>query len=244
MVCSIVVLLVVLCAAAAGDEIILKSGERIQGKVERMSDGKMTINSDTMGKVTVNLSDVITFSTSEPIQVHLSDESTFKRPVAASKEGFISVADPEGTVREYAVADIAKINPPPVAWTGSIAASAIITRGNSKNQGVSASLNAARRSEIDRITFDAGYASQRQEDPDTGEENTTQRQVFAGLQYDYFFSKKIYGYANTRAERDAIALIDLRLLAGAGAGYQIVESDSLNANGEAEIGRASCRERV
>jgi hypothetical protein len=92
-----------------------------------------------------------------------------------------------------------------------------------------------RKGETDRISAEAGYSSTRQEDTDTGVVSTTQRSSYLGLQYDLFFTKKVYGYANARAERDAVAGIDLRFLGGLGAGWQIYEEEDLNLNAEGGI---------
>jgi len=227
---------VLFCGVAWGDEILLKNGEHVKGKVTQLLDGKMTVTSETLGDVKVPLGDILTFGTDGPILLHFKDKSVFDQKVTSSKEGWIAVpVGPDGKLQEFRVEDIDKINPPKTTWKGSVNISATATRGNTYTQGAAASMIAVRRSEIDRITFDAGYSSQRNKDPDTGELETTLRQSFAGLQYDYFFSEKIYGYANSRAERDAIAKIDVRLQAGAGGGWQIHESEDFNLAAEAGV---------
>lgn len=225
--------MMLLVAPASGDEILLKNGERIIGKITGMEGGRIKVTSDSMGATSVGLDDIVTFSTDEPIELHFADDSIMNSKVNTHTEGQVQIpvgADQE--LNQFNVADIKKINPPKVKWTGSIALGAWATRGNTYTQGANGSLNAVRRTELDRITFDAGYVAGRQRDTTTREIDTTQRKSYAGLQYDYFFTKKAYAYANLRAERDAIADIDVRLLAGAGAGYQFIESDPINYSGE------------
>jgi len=63
----------------------------------------------------------------------------------------------------------------------------------------------ANRAEQDRITFNAGYLYGRQKDPNTGVRSTTTDNWFLFGKYDYFFSKKFYGFLSSRVERDRIA---------------------------------------
>jgi len=219
--------------AAIADEVVLKNGEKVKGEVTGFEDGKIIVNSETMGDVKLPLEKVVTFSTDTPIELHFKDHSMFNQKIGSSSDGMISIpVGPDAAMMKFKVADIAKINPPKTVWKGNIAAAVSASRGNTYTQGGSVTLDAVRRGETDRISFDAGYTSQRQKEPGSNKVTTTQRKSNAGLQYDYFFNDKIYGYANARGERDAIAQIDVRLLAGAGGGWQIHESDTFNLSAE------------
>jgi hypothetical protein len=46
------------------DEVLLKNGDRLTGKVQRV-EGKLTVSGTLAGDVTVNMSDVQTFSTEQ-----------------------------------------------------------------------------------------------------------------------------------------------------------------------------------
>ena len=72
-----------------------------------------------------------------------------------------------------ALKDVAKINPPPVKWTGSFVANALVATGNSETENFGVSLNAVRRSEIDRITLGGAYYYGRQKEKDTDKHETT-----------------------------------------------------------------------
>ncbi|MHC4943030.1 MAG: DUF481 domain-containing protein [Planctomycetota bacterium] len=222
--------LLVLAPQAYGDDVVLNNGEHVKGKITLLLDGKMTVGSETMGDVKVDLANILTFSTDAPIAVHFTDGSIFNQKVGASRDGWITIpVGPDLEPKDFKVADIEKINPPKTQWEGSISGGATITRGNTYTQGANFSIDAERRSEVDRISFNAGYVSTRTKDPDTDELNTTQRRSLGLLQYDYFLGVKTYTYANTGFERDAIAKIDVRLQAGAGAGYQACETDDFSA---------------
>lgn len=219
-------------ANAIADEVLFKNGDRLLGKITGGGDGKLVMSSVSAGTVTINLADVKTISSDEPITIVFKDGTSITQKVSSVMEdGRFAINQGVVQPQSFSLMDIGKINPPPVKWTGSLSAGLTITRGNTRSSNASIDLNAVRKGEVDRITFNAGYSSSRQEDS-TGNESTTKRMEYGALQYDYFFSKTTYGYVNARAEKDAIALLDLRLTSGAGVGFQILDRGDINASGE------------
>jgi len=221
--------LLLLAPASLADEIVFKNGEKLIGKIEKLVDGKITIDSKSLGKVTVDFDKVDTFTSEEPIEIHLKDGTVVKQKVTAAGPGVVSYEKP-GVVEPQSVplAQVAKLNPPPVVWTGSFSASAIITRGNSDTNSASAELKLLRQTDDDRVRAEAFWISARQKDDTTGNWETTARSIEGLLQYDYFFSKKLYGYVNTKAKKDGPADLDLRFQAGAGVGYQWANQDDFH----------------
>jgi len=228
-----------------GDEIHLKNGDRISGKIQHLVDGKLTIKADVAGTVTVALSDIQTLSSDEPIEVNLKDETGFKQKVSSAEAGRFAIEGSETTeAQEFAVADIVSINPPvkPIPkWTGDISVGITSTHGNTKTEMISANANFSKRTQNDRTTISTDYAKGEQEDPDTGETVTIEDWWRAKGKYDYFFSKKMYGYVDGRYEKDAIAELDRRTIIGVGAGYQWIESEDMNFS--SEFGLASLYEK-
>jgi putative salt-induced outer membrane protein YdiY len=236
----------VLCAQICyGDEIHLKNGDRISGKIQSLVDGKLTIKADVAGTVTVNLSDIQTLSSDEPIEVNLKDKTGFKQKISSAVAGRFAIEGDEATkAQEFAIADIVSINPPPKPipkWTGDISIGVTSTHGNTKTEMVSANANFSKRTEKDRTTISTDYAKGEQEDPDTGETVTIEDWWRAKGKYDYFFSKKMYGYIDGRYEKDAVAELDRRTIIGVGGGYQWVESENMNFS--SEFGLASLYEK-
>lgn len=214
----------VLCffsSASLADELRFQNGDRLVGKIVTGADGKLTVESVSAGKVVVDLANLQSLTSDADLEIQLKDGSrVHSKTLPTTNISFVNIA---------------QINPPEAKWTGSLSAGASITRGNSVTQNTNIDLAASRRSDTDRISLSAGYLASRQEDPATGVTSTTKRSEYGGAQYDYFFNKTFYTYANARAEKDAIALIDLRFTAGAGAGYQILETADLTLSGEAGI---------
>jgi len=180
----------------------------------------------------VDLAKVKTFSTDEPIVIKTGD-TTLSSKVTGGADGTVQVVPVAGgSPQVIALKDVAKINPL-VKWTGSFVANAMITTGNSETENFGVSLNAVRRSEIDRITLAGAYYYGRQEDKDTGKKDTTIDNWFILGKYDYFLTKQLYLYGSTRVEQDNIADLDLRLTISAGPGYQWYETPTFNLSTEA-----------
>src|SRR5262249_27300976 len=65
--------------------------------------------------------------------------------------------------------------------------------------------------------------------------NTSVNNWFVSGKYDYFFTKKFYGYAGIRVEQDEIADLNLRVTPSVGVGYQWFETPTFNLSTEAGI---------
>ncbi|HUU17398.1 MAG TPA: DUF481 domain-containing protein [Sedimentisphaerales bacterium] len=219
------------------DEIIFTNGDRLTGKIAHLVEGKMLFKSDAIGDVTIDISKIKTFSTDDPIAVHLRDDNVLLQKIVSSDPGKFAI-EGAGTVKaqEFDLTAISSINPPPKPepkWTGNISAGLTSTHGNTTTDNISASVNLSKRTEKDRTKLSADYAKAQQKDPDTGEKNTTEDWWRSKAKYDYFFTKKLYGYLDGRYEKDAIAELDRRVIVGSGGGYQWIESEDMNFSTEA-----------
>ncbi len=224
-----VLCLVGVCQTLHADEVFLKNGDRLTGQIVRMTDGKLIFLTKAVGEVTLSLADIKTLSSNEPVEVHLKDGTVLHQPVAAAEpnEFALKTAAPLQP-QKFPLADVASINPPPAPkpkWTGSISGAVGLTTGNTEASSLSGSVSLSRRSEQDRTTADADFAQVNQKDPDTGEGKTTENWWRLRGQYDYFFTKKLFGFVNGRYEKDDIARLERRFVVGGGAGYQWIEND-------------------
>jgi len=216
-----------------GDEVIFKSGDRLSGTVDNVVGGKMTFTSKVAGKLTLNMADIKTFSTDAPIEIALADGTVHQQKVVASDEGYVStVAGGAAQPQSIPLANVAKINPEKVKWTGAITAGAVLNRGNTESSSANVGADATRRTDKDRTSFGAGYYYANQRDNNTGKNSTSADSLFLKGKYDYFFSEKIYGYGIIKYEKDRIANLDMRLAPGVGLGYQWVETPDLKFNTE------------
>jgi putative salt-induced outer membrane protein YdiY len=230
---SIVIMCTVLFAGTCySDELKFKNGDRLTGKIKNLVEGKLIIDTDVMGEVTVELSKIQTFSSDSPIKVHLKDGTVLNQKVLSSDPNYFAIqAGEELQAQQFKFDSIASINPPPKPkpkWTGNLSAGITSVHGNTKIENITASANMSRRTEKDRIRLSADYAKSEQEDPVTKMEQTTEDWWRSRATYDYFFTKKFFGYLDGRYEKDSIADLDRRVIVGAGGGYQWIESEKMN----------------
>ncbi len=227
------------------DELIFTNGDRLTGKIDHLLEGKLVFKSDVIGKVTIDVSKIQTFSTDDPIAVHLKDDTVLLQKIVSAEAGKFGI-EGAGTVKaqDFELSSISSINPPPKPdpkWTGNLSAGLTSTHGNTKSESISGSFNMSKRAHNDRTQVSADYAKTKQENKTTGDEDTTEHWWRSKAKYDYFFSKKLYGYVDGRYEKDAIAELDRRMIVGGGAGYQWIESEDLNFS--TEFGMASLYEK-
>lgn len=211
------------------DQVLLKNGDRLTGKIVSLGDGKLVLNTDQVGAITVPMENVATFQSDAAIAIHLKDGTVLNQPAVAAEAGQFGIAQgPALRPQTFSLADVTSINPPPKPepkWSGSISGAVTSTHGNTKAEAVSANVSVARRSDKDRTTAGADYGKTKQRDRDTKEDETTEDWWRAKAQYDYFFTKKFFGFMNGRYEKDAVADLDRRVVVGGGAGYQWIETD-------------------
>lgn len=226
-----IVCVVALTPLVQADEILFKNGDRLSGEILRLTDGKLVLKSETAGEVTLSLADIQTFSSESALSIHLKDGTVLHQPVAAAQPDEFAIEEGEPLrAQTFPLAQIASINPPAkprAKWTGSLSGAVASTHGNTKADSVTGSLSVGRRSEKDRTTVTADYARTEQQDQVTGQDETIENWWRATAQYDYFFTKKLYGFLNGRYEKDDVAALDRRIIVGAGAGYQWVEREDL-----------------
>lgn len=216
-------------APVAADEVLFLNGDRLSGKVLSATGGKLKIKTEGAGDVTVDLTKVKTFSTDAPVQVGIGENPPVKSGVSAGADRQVQTGEPP---HPLAIADIKTINEPPPAWTGSIAVDGLLTSGNSETAQFGARAGLSKRWPSDRLNFGAEYYFGRQRDPDTRESSTTVDYAMGLGKYDHFFTKKFYGYLGTKAERDGVAELELRLTPGTGVGYQWFERPTFNLSTE------------
>jgi len=219
----------------AQDQVTLKNGDVLTGQVKTMAAGKVTLGSPLLGDVTVDLAQIENLVTDGAVELKTHGGETLKRRIVGIEEASLRL---DGGVPPVAVDDLDMINPPPQErpkWTGSVQIQGMWVDGNTRRRTVGAAAEASRKSEIDRITVDAHW-DYAEDKPRGLDWNLTQRRAGAGLKYDYFIpDSRWYVLATTRVLGDTFANIDLRLTAGLGVGYTVIDQEDMTLVTEAGI---------
>jgi len=219
-------------AVAMADEVQFKNGDRLTGKIGEVGGGKLVIETEVAGKVSVDLAKVKTFASTRPVEIRMKDGTVINAPVAAAGDGQVAPAGRPA----ISLGDVKALNPPWRKWAGTLTAGGILTRGNSSTESINVTALVERRDEFDRITLGGSYLYGRERAPGTGVRNTTTDAWNASAKYDYFVSPKLYAYGLGKVERDRIAKLDLRVSPDVGMGYQWVERPDLKFATEAGVG--------
>lgn len=220
-------LLTLLAVHARADEVVFTNGDKVTGKIVKLDAGKLTIDGTVAGKIDVKWTDIATMSSDEPVTLVLDNGQAVTAPLTTAEAGSVRAGD-----QTVELAQTAKVNPEPVQWHGNALIAARFDRGNTVGDNFDGSADAVRRSEIDRITFGAGYSASEAQDADQTGKHASRSKAFGMTQYDYFFQPQLYGYGNLRAEKDRFADLNLRLTTGVGLGYQWYDTDTFKFNTE------------
>lgn len=210
-------------AVAAADEVVLVNGDRLTGTVVKVEGGKLTLKTDYAGAVEIAADKIKKIRTDNPAEVHLVGGEVLKGKIATTDDGKLAVeSSPERAASAVEWGKVAAVNPPPkppAKLTGNVSLGGTYQSGNTDRRSFSAAADASIRGERDRfgVRFMFNYAEEK--------EDVTARNLYGALKYDYFFTKKFYGYLGLEMLRDRFKDLDLRTTVGPGVGYQFWEDD-------------------
>src|SRR5512135_81350 len=203
--------------ATFADKIVLENGDTLSGTVVKLQGGKLTLKTDYAGSIEIESGKVKSIVTDEPVEVHTTSGEILKGKLKVVEPGKLTVepsAEREATAVD--LQKVAAINPPPQGvWHGSVTIGGNLQSGNTDRASASVAAAAERRTGQDR--FNLGFLY------NYGEENDqlTVRNTYASGKYDYFFTKRLYGYLGLELLNDQFQNIELRTIVGPGIGYQI-----------------------
>jgi len=199
------------------DEIVLDNGNRFTGTVTSLSGDYVTLTSDYAEPIKIKKATIVKISTDNPVELHLSSGEIIKGKLKTGDDGRIVVDEGEGRVASgIDLKSVTAVNPPPTGkWQGNVSLSGNLQTGNTDRSGLSFGTEAMRRGDQDRFSMRFLYNIAEEDDA------MTTRNAFGALQYDYFFTKKFYGYLGVELLNDKYKDLNLRAVVGPGVGYQV-----------------------
>ncbi|HEU4714953.1 MAG TPA: DUF481 domain-containing protein [Pyrinomonadaceae bacterium] len=218
------------------DQITLKNGDRVTGKIVKSDGGKLVVNTDLLGNVSVDLTAVSNISTDQPIYVTLADGRTVSGTFTASGDK-AEVRPPNATVVPIERANIAVIRSeaeyvayqdslePGIleGWTGGADVGFALTSGNSDTTNLAIGLAASRETRNDKTTLYAASVYSR--DSTDGDSRTTANTVRGGVRYDRNINEKFFGYGFSDLEHNGLQDLTLRFVIGGGLGYHAIRNE-------------------
>jgi hypothetical protein len=201
-------------AATPPDEILLKNGSRILGKVTDIRDGIVSIETDFAGELSVTLEQIVSMSTAEEATLLLADETVIEQPGIQVEDSELVLEAGAAAATTYPIDDLLVINPEPwelgngYKWTGIASFAFSIERGNSKIDELDYKLDTVWRSKRDRFTLKLDG-----EVDEANDQKNADNWLILG-KYDYYISDRSYWGVNASAESDEFKDLDLRYLIG------------------------------
>ena len=213
---SICIFLALFCSAAAADQIILENGDILSGTIEKAVAGKLTLKTEYAGSVEIDITKIRKISSAVPVEIHLQDGEVLKGQLKDMQDDRVIIDRSDQRERtEVAWSKVESINPAPSKWIGSVTVAGNLQTGNIHRNGASLIFDASKKTQKDR--FSLGYQfNYAREDGDV-----TARNHYGFLKYDYFFTKRFFGYLGTELLSDTFRDLKLRVAVGPGVGYQV-----------------------
>lgn len=236
--CGLILMVLNLClaGAASADEVVLRNGDRITGKLVNLSGGVLTIDTPYAGKVKLDMSQVDTFSTEEPVFLTIGNSVVQAVVVAGETDTVMFESDELLSAEPVAlsrISGVAREKAPAVKVSGRVNIGASSTSGNTETDKVNANVEVVARSAQNRFTI--GAIVNKAKDKGTQTESNS----LGYMKYDHFVSKRWYTFANMSGENDKFKDIKLRTTIGLGTGYQLRESELTNVSFELGVNYVS-----
>jgi len=228
-------------AAVVPDEIVLKNGSRLLGKVTGVRDASVNFSTDFAGELTIDMDQVESISTQSPVVMQLADKTVVREVPLQVEQSEVVIAAGDGMgERKLALDELLLVNPEPwelgegYKWSGQTSFAWALERGNTDTDELDIFFESIWRSVLDRYTLKLTS-----EQDEVNGQRSADNWLLSG-KYDYFISDGRYWGIFASAESDEFTDLDLRYLLGPVYGRDF-RDDSLLAL-SAEVGVAYVNE--
>jgi putative salt-induced outer membrane protein YdiY len=218
--------------AAWADDIYLKNGNLLSGKLVSVGNGQLILETAFAGKLTIDWNHVERIKMEGPVTVVMKDGSILKGTMTSTASAGQIVLSTSSITQPTVIelASVNAINPPEapaVKLSGRVNFGLNKATGNTETENIHGDGKLVARAVKHRFTVGAEY-NWAEEDNKKSEDNAT-----GYLKHDYFLTKKVFWNLNGMLETDKFKDINLRTTAGTGLGYQIFEGELMNLHVEA-----------
>jgi putative salt-induced outer membrane protein YdiY len=216
------------------DEIWLKNGDHLTGKVVRMENKLLVFNTPYAGEISMQWGEIVNLRTDTPVTVVLSDDTSAHGIASSGENGKVRVKSKQ--IMETLTIDLALvklINPKPaepaIRLRGRMNIGASVTKGNTNTKTFYSDAEMIARSAQNRFTI-GGLYNRAEDNNEKTVDNAT-----GYMKYDHFLTRKWYLFANLTGTKNEFKDLNLRTLGGLGVGYQVLETPLTNLSLEAGV---------
>lgn len=231
--------LLVLVAAITGvaelsaDVVETKNGARIVGKVLKIDDGSVVVDTTYAGTIAVKQAEVSAITTDAALAVRLTSGTRVEGRVSGTADA-LQIASKDGTinttVHDVAASWGAGAKDPQIAalergWALETTVDISGKSGNSSELGTAAAFRATLAGPSDTLAFYAGYNRQ------VTDSQKSADQLKAGVDYSSHFSAKYSWYVRDEGGFDRIKDIQFYNVAAGGLGYDFIKKEKQTLTG-------------
>jgi hypothetical protein len=217
------------------DQVMLKNGDRLTGKIVKKDGDKVTVKSEFLGEVAIPWSAVTNISSDEPLVVVLPGGKIVSGKIKGS-DGKLEVVTPSGTETSPltgvgALRDgdeqkaFERLEHPGLLelWAGYFDIGLSVARGNAKTDTFTTAFNASRPTRTDKTTlyFNEIYSTALVD----GVSAATAQAVRGGWAYDRNVGPRLFVNVFNDYEYDKFQNLDLRFVAGGGVGLHVIKTE-------------------
>jgi len=232
-----VLILPLLAGIAWADQVNLKNGDRVTGKIQKKDGANLIIKTDLFGLVTIPWDAVTQVTSDEPLTVVLPDGKSVQGKIAVENQK-LQVATPAAP-ESVELAQVGAIrnadeqkdwerrqHPGLLAlWTGFADLGVSLARGNADTTTITTAMNATRETRSDKTTayFNQIYSTGKLADGTTA---TTAEAIRGGWAYNRNLTPRLFVNLFNDYEYDAFQSLDLRFVFGGGLGYSVIKKET------------------
>jgi hypothetical protein len=230
------VLLSLLTLPVFADQLTLKNGDRLSGTIVKSDDDAKTllIKTDLAGDVTVKWDAITAMVSSQPLHIMLSDGRVIAGRVSTT-DGILEIATDGGSVtvahdavkaiRDNATqAEIDRLQHPRLRdyWSGLFDLGLSLTEGNSSTAALTIAGKASRVVPKNKLTL--YYTEVYSRDSSVSPARTTANAIHGGVRAEFNLNPRVYAFAFTDFDENALQHLDLRNVLGGGLGYHVINT--------------------
>ncbi len=236
----VITLIAVSCPFVFGDQVKLKNGDRLTGKIIKKDGDKIIIETEAGGRVTLKWEFVESITVDEPINLDLKDGKSIKGKVSAKNDKTLEVATDDGAVEveleEITAArneaeqtvyevDLRRLEHPRFRdfWTGSFDLGFNLKSGNTNKTKLTIDAQGERKSEKSSIRYRAKVDQEREKVDDVYQ--LTDQELNISASYLRNLNERTFYFFAAGYEFDKFENLDLRTTFTTGIGRRLIQTD-------------------
>jgi len=228
-------------AVIRADQVTLKNGDRLSGKIVSVDGKTLVLKSEFAGDVTIQWDAVIGIESTQKVTLTLQDGTRFTGKVTTQDGKFVvegeTPAPPSAPTPKDVIVTVrndeeqqrydmetGRMAHPKFYyfWSGLIDTSLALTRGNSETASYNVAMKAVRETPRDKLTVYGTYifANNSSVPPSV----TTANSLDTGIRGDWNFSPRHFVFALADFQTNELQHLDLRKVFGGGLGYHVIKT--------------------